>query len=553
MASGSASPPPSLKAGVRIQLDSPDGEKGTIRYVGPIRGAKNPFYVGVEWDLKRERGHDGTVKGNRYFTCPPGFGSCIHPKRALVGMTLFEAVEIQYGGKCDPDEARIAAFRRRNEAKREAMSASASPPTTTQQSLGGRKSEGEGSAEAARKKDDPPMSSEGNSSSVHFKLVGEEKIRSRLKQYRSLDHVSDFKTKIIEKLMGEGGVGVDSMRISRAGPSQELKELVGIKSLSLENNLLRSWKEIAVICCGLPTLEELRMGENNLPNLLSLPPKSPALEEISSMFSGGNNDSPKPLSNLKPMTPVQILVLNRFPYSCEAVTALGVRFGLLTSLEELHMCKNDLSSLPKELFSAKDALPKLHLLQDNLVGKTYEISGPRPAVRAASIIRRIAPQLKHLRIIRCRSTYLESKGAAFLKQIPYMVNDDDGDVPCCWFSAIEHKTAIHAHESSHTQRYYEEYLERHGVVNASSAHAQKAAKLSSKLMKITLQCDETKKSKEKKLPGTMQVSKLKLLSRRLFRLDKRADITLRLTSKERGAHKCVDSSARNKKPIYRRK
>jgi len=109
----------------------------------------------------------------------------------------------------------------------------------------------------------------------------------------------------------------------------------------------------------------------------------------------------------------------------------------------------------------------------------------------------------------CRSTYLESKGAAFLKQIPY----------------------------------YEEYLERHGVVNASSAHAQKAAKLSSKLMKITLQCDETKKSKEKKLPGTMQVSKLKLLSRRLFRLDKRADITLRLTSKEDGHTMVLDGES----------
>jgi hypothetical protein len=64
-----------MKVGSRV-TDGISGEKGTVRYFGAIEGAKNKEYVGVEWDAKKPRGHDGIVKGfapRSYSTSAPWF------------------------------------------------------------------------------------------------------------------------------------------------------------------------------------------------------------------------------------------------------------------------------------------------------------------------------------------------------------------------------------------------------------------------------------------------------------------------------------------------
>jgi len=187
-----------MKKDHRIQLDNPYGDKGTIRYVGAIEGAKNPVYVGVEWDKSRPKGHDGTVKGRTYFSCPKGYGSYVHPKRVLLGKSMVEAMAIRYGGVQDPDEERIEAF----EARKLAV---------------GNSNEGGEASTSADQVRHP----------VDFKLVGEEKIRNRLKQYSLLEHA-----------------GLEGMRISCSGDLNLLSSLKRLKSLSLENNLLKHWHQV---------------------------------------------------------------------------------------------------------------------------------------------------------------------------------------------------------------------------------------------------------------------------------------------------------------------
>lgn len=46
-----------------------DGNRCTVRYVGPVEGTDGKWY-GVEWDDDCPKGkHDGTLNGTRYFYC----------------------------------------------------------------------------------------------------------------------------------------------------------------------------------------------------------------------------------------------------------------------------------------------------------------------------------------------------------------------------------------------------------------------------------------------------------------------------------------------------
>lgn len=49
-----------------------DGRQGTVRYVGPLKIAAGEW-LGLELPDNSGK-NDGSVKGERYFTCQPGFG-----------------------------------------------------------------------------------------------------------------------------------------------------------------------------------------------------------------------------------------------------------------------------------------------------------------------------------------------------------------------------------------------------------------------------------------------------------------------------------------------
>lgn len=92
-------------------IDS-EGFRATVRYIGPVAGAKNPneVWFGVEWDNASRGKHDGSSADasgvlHKYFDCAPGSGSFIKPAKVSYGRTLVEALNDRYVGLDAPSIA----------------------------------------------------------------------------------------------------------------------------------------------------------------------------------------------------------------------------------------------------------------------------------------------------------------------------------------------------------------------------------------------------------------------------------------------------------------
>ncbi|XP_052425743.1 tubulin-specific chaperone E isoform X1 [Carassius gibelio] len=73
-----------------------DGERGTVRYVGPVLPTTG-LWLGVEWDDPERGKHDGSHEGVRYFTCRhPTGGSFVRPKKASFGVDYVTALKQRY-------------------------------------------------------------------------------------------------------------------------------------------------------------------------------------------------------------------------------------------------------------------------------------------------------------------------------------------------------------------------------------------------------------------------------------------------------------------------
>lgn len=73
-----------------------DGERATVRYVGPVPPTAG-LWLGVEWDNQERGKHDGSHNGVQYFTCRhPNGGSFMRPGKVSFGVDYLTAVEQQY-------------------------------------------------------------------------------------------------------------------------------------------------------------------------------------------------------------------------------------------------------------------------------------------------------------------------------------------------------------------------------------------------------------------------------------------------------------------------
>ncbi|WIA14691.1 hypothetical protein OEZ85_003189 [Tetradesmus obliquus] len=73
----------SLSAGQRCCVE-PGERRGEIKYVGRVEGLGEGFWVGVAFDEPLGK-NDGSAKGKRYFSCPPGHGGFVRPDKVTAG------------------------------------------------------------------------------------------------------------------------------------------------------------------------------------------------------------------------------------------------------------------------------------------------------------------------------------------------------------------------------------------------------------------------------------------------------------------------------------
>ncbi|XP_017291159.1 tubulin-specific chaperone E [Kryptolebias marmoratus] len=84
---------PADPAGRRVSCD---GERATVRYVGPVPPTTG-LWLGVEWDNPERGKHDGSHGGVKYFTCRhPKGGSFVRPGKASFGVDFLTAFRQTY-------------------------------------------------------------------------------------------------------------------------------------------------------------------------------------------------------------------------------------------------------------------------------------------------------------------------------------------------------------------------------------------------------------------------------------------------------------------------
>ncbi|KAJ6605821.1 CAP Gly-rich domain-containing protein [Mycena sp. CBHHK59/15] len=95
----SARPAPEvhITVGARCEVESSEpglSKRGTVRFVGPTTfGTGEGVWVGVEYDEPMGK-NDGSVKGERYFSCRPNYGAFLRPDKVKVGDYPVEEINL---------------------------------------------------------------------------------------------------------------------------------------------------------------------------------------------------------------------------------------------------------------------------------------------------------------------------------------------------------------------------------------------------------------------------------------------------------------------------
>ncbi|TCD67400.1 hypothetical protein EIP91_012435 [Steccherinum ochraceum] len=89
-------PPVDIAVGSRCEVETTVEafhKRGTVRFVGPTKfGSGDGTWVGIEYDEPIGK-NDGSVQGERYFTCKPNFGVFVRPDRVKVGDFPVEEID----------------------------------------------------------------------------------------------------------------------------------------------------------------------------------------------------------------------------------------------------------------------------------------------------------------------------------------------------------------------------------------------------------------------------------------------------------------------------
>ncbi|XP_030765565.1 tubulin-specific chaperone E [Sitophilus oryzae] len=212
---------PKEEVGCRIESG---GYFGTVRYIGKLPDYPGIWY-GIEWDDPTRGKHNGTVNGVQYFqTKHLTSGSFVRREKINFGRSLIEAIIVRYSGQESDLMKRIH-----------------------EQQL---------------------ISLQKSIKAPFIEFVGFEKVSTKQSNFEAL-----------------GIVSVRLQNVSFIGEPNELGRLCpNIREIDISRNLFTSWADVLNICQQLPQLYWLNISEN----LLELPEEINDVYPNISVFICGN-------------------------------------------------------------------------------------------------------------------------------------------------------------------------------------------------------------------------------------------------------------------------
>ncbi|KAK0530847.1 hypothetical protein OC834_003165 [Tilletia horrida] len=337
---------PALPAvGARFMLK---GERGTVRYVGPVPPAKGDW-LGVEWDNAARGKHDGTsADGTRYFTCrQPGAGSFLRPSpkaKLDLGSPFLAALRSRYALVPTfnaADTQQHAHHSRKNLAEIEIEVPNVDALFAKELVLGRLRTVGVGSrAEAVHGSVETEVEDGDAEKEVSCALdleAGEQpgdiaKAIPNVKELdmsRSLLQDWDEVSKITKELPFLDTLLLHFNRFAPLQAAPPAESFARVRHLGLDGNLI-SWVEILVLSSSLPQLERLDMRRNKLRSFATASDSHKPLKEASDA---------QPLPRLKSLH----LQENELHDWLDLVDALAQ----LPQLSQLVLSSNSFSSVPR--------------------------------------------------------------------------------------------------------------------------------------------------------------------------------------------------------------
>ncbi|XP_033735723.1 tubulin-specific chaperone E-like [Pecten maximus] len=485
-----------LQLGDRIIYD---GHFATVRYIGEITNTKDSW-IGVEWDDSSRGKHNGTHEGKYYFSTEhPTGGSFVRPKKVKMGVSFYNAFQDRYGEEQGEEAGVITA---------------------------------------------ELFVLDNNKKKTVVEMVGAKSVNKKQSQLASL-------VEVMVRDMAVYGVGPHSSELRTHGHS--------VEELDMAQNLLPSWCKVAAITECLPGLRSLNVSENKLvlpsntaelqsafpclkvlylnripyswQKILECSLMFPLLQQLHICFNGITNLS-DPQGRLQNLTLInlesnnvqswsQVLHLSRLPKleslivsdnNIDAIALPDVNYGETSqhfqALKYLCVNYNKISewSSINELNKLK-SLKELKMIQNPLLNTAI------PETVRQLIVAKVA-SLEHCN--RTRVTKEERRGSEidYLKRFGQLWIKSGG-------SQDENKNNPSTEFTNEHPRYQELVRVYGPPENSEMNQKEKTLKDSLITVTITSPFDPDKGSKQKKIPGTMTVQKLKALIMKLFKWDDR--------------------------------
>ncbi|XP_071512101.1 tubulin-specific chaperone E-like [Diadema antillarum] len=467
-----------------------EGHYGTVRYTGKVPPTEGQW-LGIEWDNSERGKHDGSHNGKRYFQCSsPTGGSFLRPKKADTGIVFLQAVSSRY----IPENLETGDV--------------------------------------------------DNSLAVSCKaveMVGAEKISRLQSSFENLKSVA-----------------VHGMRISRAGDEKIAERMPNVRDLDISKNLLPSWQELSRVTHDMKYLKRLDVSENRLalpndlsslssafcaveelfinrcnitwPELLKIARMLPKLKKVHACFNrishltrpedgifqdldllnleGNQVTSWQDVLQLGHLPGLQVLILNanNIPSVHFDDATSAEKTQLFTSLKSLSLHNNQIAS-----WQSVNEMNKLQRLEELNLKRNPVVQDEKPSTVRGLMIAKLG-LLSH-----CNHSAVsdaERRGS----EIDYLKKYHQE-----WLQSGGGKTPPQPLKQDFVDNHprYAALVTVYGAPEVTDDDVGKPGALKSSLLVLTLTCPQRddKKTIKKKLPATMDVTKVKGMIQKLFKVD----------------------------------